>query len=474
MSRLRVPPCENSSRPISITRAPYPRATSREPSVDPESTISTSESTVWRRTLRSTSSRRGPPSRTGTATVGDFALGMARQGIPAPIRFRASVDLKSPSTLAAAWLLVPLLVTAGSVGLGLGLARIAGMRLGAMTVPAGYLTGLALMGFLLLVGVGGKATVWVCAACAVLGALSPLLRAARSALRAREGEPAWSVGAGVAAFALAMAPLAGTGRLGILGYVFNNDPAEHISLVEIMHSHGAQQLSQADSFSRVSDLVTGGYPLGSYGWSLFARTVTGIDPFDIWTPLIALSIGMLALVVLDLLRSAAVPLPLAAPGAAVVALGHLVFAYMAQGSAKELIVPVAVYGTVALALRAQRAGLGFRALVPAVIAAAATIADIGSAGLAWLAPAALVAVIALALGPGRRTILQSSRAVAGVAVVGLVIALPAIAASLKFYKAFAQDTIAAKEIGNLLGPVSLWQVFNVWLAQDYRFATPDK
>src|SRR3954451_2321487 len=71
ISRLRVPPCENSSGAISRTTAPCRRAISCEPSVEPESTtrISASVSACCARTARSTSSRYRDPFRTGIATV---------------------------------------------------------------------------------------------------------------------------------------------------------------------------------------------------------------------------------------------------------------------------------------------------------------------------------------------------------------------------------------------------------------------
>src|SRR3954454_20510888 len=71
ISRLRVPPWENSSGAISCTTAPRLRAMSCEPSVEPESTtrISTTVSTLCARTARSTSSRYRDPFKTGIATV---------------------------------------------------------------------------------------------------------------------------------------------------------------------------------------------------------------------------------------------------------------------------------------------------------------------------------------------------------------------------------------------------------------------
>ena len=71
ISRLRVRPCPNSSRGISTTRAPWRRATSCEPSVEPESitSSSTGRSSSCALTAASTSSSSGPPSSTGSATV---------------------------------------------------------------------------------------------------------------------------------------------------------------------------------------------------------------------------------------------------------------------------------------------------------------------------------------------------------------------------------------------------------------------
>ena len=67
------------------------------------------------------------------------------------------MSLKSFDTLLTAWLLVPVVVAIVSWGLGSGLRLLGGMELGALTLPAGYLAGMALMSFAVEAGLSGKA-----------------------------------------------------------------------------------------------------------------------------------------------------------------------------------------------------------------------------------------------------------------------------------------------------------------------------
>src|SRR4051794_4606941 len=123
------------------------------------------------------------------------------------------MDLNSPTTLGLAWILAPLLIALASAGLGAGLGRLSGLRPGALTLPAGFLAGVVLMTFLVRFGPSGVPTVIVCARAAVAGALvawgRPLVRRPairRPALTAERLVPAV---AGLAGYAIGMAPLAG-------------------------------------------------------------------------------------------------------------------------------------------------------------------------------------------------------------------------------------------------------------------------
>ena len=384
------------------------------------------------------------------------------------------MDLKSPWTLTVAWVLVPLVVTLASAGLGAGISVASGLRLGVLTLPSGYLAGVAIVTFALEVGIGGVAAAWICMACAVAGAVAFLARG-------RDLWPGWFDPANVlpalaalGAYAISMAPLTGSGRAGISGYVLDNDPSVHLSAVELLREHGASTSNvTASSFDHVATLFGSGYPLGSYAWPLFG-TVFGVAPFYTWTPLIALSAAFTALIVFWLLRDFGASSLFSTVAAAVIACGYLPYSYLAQGGAKEVATATVVYGTVALLTLAWRERFGWRALIPAALGVAAAVDVIGLGAVAWLGPVALV-VAALAYRWTPRG-LSRSRAfvVLGVgAAIAIGLALPAGLSSLDYLRDSEDLLINPAQIGNLLGPVPWSEAFNVWLAHDYRFPTPE-
>jgi hypothetical protein len=388
------------------------------------------------------------------------------------------VNLKSPSTIAAAWLLLPLFAVVASWGLGVGVRLLSGMRLGALLVPTGYLTGTALITALLLIGVSGKATVALALLLAAAGPTWLLLRQRRIGVGKTWGTGwralVWPAATAVVAYGVALAPLAGGGRLGVLGYVLNNDPSIHLSLIERLHDVGAHALNTtSDSFQRTTGLFSSGYPLGSYAWVLVARTVGGILGFYLWTPFTALAMCMLALIVFDILRSLDAPSPLAAVGGVLIANGHLLYAYMAQGGLKEVVMPVAVYGAMALTARAAASRLTIRSLIPAGLAAAAALADLGYAAAAWLAPPALLAFGVVVWRAVRGRSMRELRTIGIFVAVVAVVALPAIYKSISFYNGSRTLIENPREVGNLLAPVSVFQALNVWIAQDYRPPHPE-
>ena len=63
-----------------------------------------------------------------------------------------------------------------------------------------------------------------------------------------------------------------------------------------------------------------------------------------WTPSVAVAAAMLALVAFAALRRMSAPAWPAALAAALVPAGYLTFSFIVQGSAKEVVTAVAVYG----------------------------------------------------------------------------------------------------------------------------------
>jgi hypothetical protein len=114
-----------------------------------------------------------------------------------------------------------------------------------------------------------------------------------------------------------------------------------------------------------------------------------------------------------------------------------------------------------------------RALIPAAFAAAATVTNLGTAGLAWVGPMLVVAAVVLVVRALRRRSHRELRSLAIFTGIALVVALPVIVSSAKFFKNAQQSIADPHAVGNLLAPVSVFQSLNFWLAEDYRFPNPD-
>ncbi|MDQ3936079.1 MAG: hypothetical protein M3340_15765, partial [Actinomycetota bacterium] len=89
------------------------------------------------------------------------------------------MDLQAPGTLFTAWVLVPLAVVLASAGLGYGIALVSGVRLRALTIPTGFLAGIALFTVLYHVNVAGWATVALTVIAAGAGPLYALRQGRR-------------------------------------------------------------------------------------------------------------------------------------------------------------------------------------------------------------------------------------------------------------------------------------------------------
>jgi hypothetical protein len=375
-----------------------------------------------------------------------------------------------------AWIVVPAMVVVASAGIGYGVALVSGMDLRALTLPAGYLAGIAISTLLFYANIVGVATTVILVVLAVAGPLYAWRTGRGPRLPAR-GDRAGLVSGALAALAgygAALAPIAGTGRSGVLGYVFNDDSAIHITLVQAISDGASGPVDvQHDSYHSTTRELGSGYPLGSYAWPVFGRIVGGIDPFHIWTPLCAVTLVMLTLVAFAMLRRLGAPAPYAAVAAVVIPCGHLVYAYHAQGGMKEVIMPVAVYAAAALFARALDEGISGRTLIPAALAAAASVANLGYAGAAWIGPMALAGAAIIGWGYVRGARIANMRNLILFAVVGLLLALPAGISSIRFFRNSEGDLTDPAEIGNLFDAVSLWQTLNVWLTGDYRFKPTD-
>src|SRR5438067_3983107 len=269
-----------------------------------------------------------------------------------------------------------------------------------------------------------------------------------------------------------MPPLAGTGYSATLCCLLIGDPAAHITLVEEIAQHSAHvdHLVQDSVHAATRDLEAG-YPLGSYAWPLFGRVLTGVDVFHLWTPLSAVVLALMALVAYAILRMLTAPRAYAAAAGTLVAVGYLMYSYHVQGGTKEVLMPLAVYATVALAALALERPLTRRSLLPAAVAAGAAVADLGYGGLAWVGPVGLVVVGVLVWRAWRAGSIAGLGPLVPPAALALVLVLPTVLRTVSFFNV-SRGTITSA-IGNLVGAVPFREAFNVWLAHDYRLPPMD-
>jgi len=379
----------------------------------------------------------------------------------------------SLSTLIEAWVLAPALVIAGSAALGWLLARGTGTDLGALTVPAGFLAGVSVATMVLSIGISGKLTVALLVLLGIAGVVVAALD-----LRRRGGVPRidrgvlWPAAAFLAAYAIALAPVVGSGHSAVLGYQMNGDSAVHVTVVEEIAQRDARAHDvNQDSVHAVTRDLEAGYPLGSYAWPLFARVLTGIDAFHLWVPLSGVVLALMALVAYAILRTLTMPRGFAAAGGTLTGVGYLVYSYHGQGGTKEILMPLAVYCTVALAARALEGPAMTRSLIPAAVAASAEIANLGYGAFAWLVPAGVGVVAILGWRAWRDRSYAPLKPLVAAAPFAIVLALPAVVRTLTFFEG-AKRTISGG-VGNLFGGLPFRETFPVWLAHDYRHYIPD-
>jgi hypothetical protein len=385
------------------------------------------------------------------------------------------LNLTSPLTVLGAWVLAPALVVIASAAMGRLLVRLTGVELGVLTIPMGFLTGIATGTALLSVGLSGKLTVVAMALVAIAGAVVVVRDLRRGGRLPRLGAAfAWPAAAFAVAYVLALAPLIGSGRSGMLGYFMNDDAAVHITLVEEIAQHNAgSNHPKRDAVHAATFDLDLGYPLGGYVWPLFARVSTGIDVFHLWTPLSALVLALMALVAYAILRDLLLPRALAAAGGTVVGVGYLLYAYHSQGGTKEVVLPLAVCAAAVTAARALDGELRRTSLVPATVAVAAAIANLGYGGAAWVGPLALAVLAVLGVRARRARSWSVLRPLAIPAALAAVFAIPVAIHTFDFFNAAQNNLRDEDTIGNLVGGVPFREAFNVWLAHDYRLHQAD-
>jgi hypothetical protein len=345
-------------------------------------------------------------------------------------------------------------------GLSLGCGRLlelaVGERLpGPLLLPAGFTVVILAAQFATLTDATAELTAPLVVALAAAGLL--LVPPWRGATRA------WPAAAALAAYAVFAAPSVLSGRATFDGYIKLDDTATYFAMTDrvMTHARSLAHLAPSTYEATLATSLSLGYPTGSLMPLGIGHVLLSYDIAWLYQPYLTFLAALLALS-LNALLDGLIPGRAPRAGAAFLAAQPAVlFGYALWGGIKELA------GAWLLALIAallpwtleRRA----RAAIPLGAAAATLVCVLSLPGGVWLFPALLAAAALAYLGP-RRALLPKTAVLVAASAVLAVPSFVAAASWLSHLSAFGKES----ELGNLIGPLSSFQLFGVWLSGDFR------
>jgi hypothetical protein len=270
-------------------------------------------------------------------------------------------------------------------------------------------------------------------------------------------------------FAVFAAPIVFSGEATFAGYIKLDDTATYFAMTDRVMEHGRTLAGLAPSTyeATLATTIGLGYPTGSLMPLGVGHQLLAYDIAWLYQPYLAFMAMLLALTLYTLLGRVVDSRWLRAAFAVVAAQSAVLFGYVLWGGVKEvagawLIALVAALGPWTLAAR------GRRSVLP-LASACATVACVESLpGSVWLAPFFL-AILAVVAWRWSSELLW--RAVA-FALATAVLAIPAFVAFDRWRHHLAGFR-SSDELGNLIGPLSGFQLFGIWPTGDFRVRPHD-
>ena len=370
-----------------------------------------------------------------------------------------------------AWVLFPLVALLVFLGCGLLVERIAGVRFSAGVLVSLGLA-LVIVAATLTTDRSGTAslTTPLVVALALAGYATSLQRVRRLRVRA------WALAAALGVYCVAAAPVVATGSAAFLGYFQLNDTAVHLMLIDHLLGHGRSLSGLVPSAYTyiLHNYISTSYPVGAQVALGAVRPLIGQDAAWIFQPFLAMILALGAAVLYELL-DAVRSKPLRAACAFVAAQPAIYYAYYLEASIKEIATAWVVTLTVVLVVALLRERLSIRRVVPVVVAAVAGLDVLDLAILPWVGIPLGVCVL-IALWRLRHAARRASRGriavvAAGGAAATAVLAAPIIARASSFFNAANSVLTTPGDLGNLVTPLSNWQVFGIWPSDDFRFGS---
>ncbi|MDX6650830.1 MAG: hypothetical protein QOJ97_2781 [Solirubrobacteraceae bacterium] len=370
-----------------------------------------------------------------------------------------------------AWIVLPAVVYAISLGLAFLLERIARFRIAdALLFPLGLALAVVLVAPFYQLESGS----WPAAIALVVVSLAGLV-VGRGELR-RRANPGWIGAAGLVAYLLYMAPVLVSGAVSWTGYNFVNDTAVQFVLVDWLQDHGPtyEALSQGITNVTLLTYLPSGYPLGSHELLATLDTIVRVPVEAAYQPFIAILGAAAATSFASLAWRAGLPRAGAAATGALAAGSLLTYSYALQGNLKE----IAMMAMLAVAAAVGREALtGERTIglaAAAGLSLAACVLVYSAAGAPYAGVLALGILVGALVQRGatadRRRLLVAGAVGAALALVAIVPVLDTIVR----FKNVAQGALSSTQaagtaslLGQLQRPLELVQTAGVWLSGNY-------
>lgn len=271
---------------------------------------------------------------------------------------------------------------------------------------------------------------------------------------------------------LALLPFAVNGHAGTLGVSVNNDMAFHLGQADAYRSPAVERVTEVDDT----------YPVGPPALVAAVAQGLGVATEEAFAGLTMAGAVILAWTALAALRDARWYGQILV--AALAGMPFIVAGYYGQGSFKEL-QQAALVLAVAIYLQRREEWQGPLQWVPGALLIAGIVSIYSMQGLVW--PFAFVVlwlggrlIALLKQRVSRSAVLESARTQVKPLAIGTAVLAGVLAPQIPRLVRFITSTVAANgtgieksNLGNVVGPIPVWQAFGIWDNADYRLPALD-
>ena len=374
-------------------------------------------------------------------------------------------------SLILSWVLFPLVLAAVGAGWGAVVERAAGSQVsGVLLIPLGLAAVIVFTSLFTEWSVTAPAATPVVGVVAVAGLViaQPVRRLAL-----------WPALTALGVLLAYGAPVLLSGSATFLGYVRLDDTASWLAIADHVMSHGRSltDLPPSTYSLLLKEYVANSYPLGGFMLLGVGHALTGIDSAWIFQPYLACCGAAVGLGVYALVEPVEGSPRLRALVAFLAAQPALLYGYALWGGIKELTAAfLLVLGAALFARVIVARPESPRRLLPVAVAAAALIVTLGAGAAAWVVPALVGVVIVWVFRARREELWGVARDVGLLSVTTAVLALPMWVVLSSFLGSdsnlFSSGQPTSEKLGNLIQPLSGWQLAGIWPVGDFRLRAP--